>query len=271
MLKRIFAIILVIALCIPLCACGKSEAVKAAEEAINSIGAVSLDSESAILNAEKLYNLLTDAEKAEVSNRLTLVDAREAYDKLLAEQVEQQKKVIYEKAKEAYEKINAVASLCIDGMDDIYSAWHFGIYTADDCTASNVYTKLANETSFTSSELKKAASELYGYSADVVAYLLMDDFNDCIFTVIKALEIRGDYSTVESEMSAAQAILNELTNEYGDSTYYPELKKYFVSVSSYVEFFKVPSGSFGQLATTVDNYETTIREHQSDLKFVFSD
>jgi hypothetical protein len=269
-MKKIICLILVIALCVPLFGCGKSEAVKAAEEAINNIGEVTLDSEAAILNAEKLYNILTDTEKAEVSNRLALVDAREAFEKLQEEQAEAQKKVIYTNAKDAFEKLNLVASLCIDGMDDIYSAWHFGIYTADDCTSSNIYTKLADVTSFSSTELKTAAAQWSGMSADTMGYLLPDDWQYCLQTVKTAIEIRGDYETIKAELESAQAIMQELTTVYDDYTYYPELKKYYASVSSYVEFFLSPSGSFNQLSTTVENYETAIRTYQSDLGFLFS-
>lgn len=277
-MKKIISLVLVV-LCLVLSACGnsepqKSEAVSSAEKAISSIGEVTLESEKAIKNAEKMYNLLTDAEKAEVSNRLALANARETFEKLQAEkeaeEAEARKKIVYENAKAAFEKLNLVASLCVDGMDDIYSAWHFGIYTADDCTTSNVYTKLANVTSFSSTELKAAAAKLGGLSADLMAILLVDDWQYCLHTVKTAIETRGDYETIKSELAAAQAIMQELTTMYDDYTYYPELKKYYASVSSYVEFFNSPSGSFNQLSTTVDNYETAIRTYQSDLGFLFS-
>ena len=60
-MKRFVALFLALIMCLSLCACGKSEAVKAAEEAIAAIGEVTADSEGSIANAEKLYNFLTDA------------------------------------------------------------------------------------------------------------------------------------------------------------------------------------------------------------------
>lgn len=123
-----------------------------------------------IKNAEKLYGILTDSEKSNVSNRLALVEAREQFDKIYAEaqaaQEEKKKQEIYDNAKLAYEKLNDVADLCIDGMDDIYGAWYFGIYKADDTKSyESVFDNMAKETPhFTSSELKKAADALYGSS-----------------------------------------------------------------------------------------------------------
>ena len=64
----------------------KSEAVLAAENAIVGIGTVSLNSQKALEEAEKLYAFLTDAEKEQVSNRLTLLEARNTYDALVAEE-----------------------------------------------------------------------------------------------------------------------------------------------------------------------------------------
>lgn len=83
-MKRIVAFLLLIALFISLCACGKSKAVKAAEEAISSIGEVTLDSEEAINQAQKHFDILTEDEKAKVDNRLVLVEAIEAYETAVA-------------------------------------------------------------------------------------------------------------------------------------------------------------------------------------------
>lgn len=80
-MKKAVIFIVSIVLCVSLCVCGKSEAVKSAEDAISAIGEVSVDSGDAIANAEKLYGILTDTEKEKVENRLTLVEAREQFEK----------------------------------------------------------------------------------------------------------------------------------------------------------------------------------------------
>ena len=66
----------------------KSEAVLAAEKAIDAIGEVTLESEGLIMEAEKRYGFLTDAEKVTVANRMTLYDARNAYDTLVLKKQE---------------------------------------------------------------------------------------------------------------------------------------------------------------------------------------
>ena len=244
--------------CFLLCSCGKSEAVRAAEDAITAIGDVTSDSGNAIANAEKLYGILTDSEKSEVDNRLTLVEARESYDDLQAE-------AIYDNAKEAYDKLNEIANICIDGMDDIYGGWYFGIYEASDSYATSIFSDLAAETPHLTSQELEDAADAFGFSGSA----LKSDWQNILYIVEYAIAKNGDYDTVKDELEEASAILQELTTTYDDYTYYPKLKDYYSAVSSYADFFLAPTGSFKQLSDTINQYETNIRTYQSDVGFLF--
>lgn len=258
-MKKAIIFIVSIVLCVCLCACGKSEAVKSAEDAISAIGKVSVDSGDAIANAEKLYGILTDAEKEKVENRLTLVEAREQFEKVRGE-------IIYTNAKEAYVKLKEVADLCVSGMDDIYNAWYFGIYEADDTYSSSFYYEMSKEvSSFTEDELKAAGDSL-GFDA----WLAKSDWQYSLWIVESAITARGDYDTITANMNEAEKVLQTLTEEYDDYTYYPKLKDYYSAIKSYVEFYTNPSGSFKQLADTVNNYENGIRTLESDVSFLFN-
>ena len=82
----------------------KTNAAKEAEEAINAIGEVTIESEELISIAEKAYGILTENEKETVENRIDLVNAREKYENIVAEkQAEEETK----KKEEEYAKINA--------------------------------------------------------------------------------------------------------------------------------------------------------------------
>lgn len=239
--------------------CGKSEAVKNAEEAIAAIGEITIESGEAIKNAEKFYNILTDSEKSEVENRMALVEAQEAFETMKSE-------LVYENAKEAYEQLNEVAELCESGMDDIYGAWYFGIYEADDSFPYLVFNDLAKKTNnITDVELETAAYKL-GLSESSVR----NNWNNSVIVVQKAIEEKGGYATIEEKMTNAENILQQLTSEYGDYTYYPKLKEYYTAVSSYVDFFVSPTGSFEQLVDTINNYENTIRTYKADVGFLFT-
>lgn len=256
-MKRTIAILLIVGMCLCFAACGKSDAAKLAEEAIASIGEVTAQSGDAIANAEKLYGILTDAEKATVENRLDLVEAREAFEEIKGE-------VVYENAKEAYVKLKEVSELCVAGMDAVYGAWHFGIYEADDTYSFDLMLSL--ETPGFSSEDIKAARELLGFSETSAK----NDWQNSLEIVITAIAMRGDYDIINANMAEAEKVLQSLTEEYDDYTYYPKLKEYYAAIKSYVAFFTNPTGSFDQLADTVNNYENGIRTLESDVGFLFN-
>lgn len=84
-MKRCITMMLVFAMCLSLCACGKSEAVKNVESLIEAIGGVTVDSEAAVVAAEKAYNSLSEEDKSTVENAFVLESARESLDALLFE------------------------------------------------------------------------------------------------------------------------------------------------------------------------------------------
>lgn len=57
-MKKLLSLILVLTMCLSLCACGKSEAVIQTEELIAAIGEVNWQSEDAIYTAQQAYDAL---------------------------------------------------------------------------------------------------------------------------------------------------------------------------------------------------------------------
>ncbi len=84
-MKKILILLLALVICISLCACGKSEAVKNVESLILEIGEVSAESEAAVVAAENAYSALDGEEKGDVENYSVLLAAREALDVALYE------------------------------------------------------------------------------------------------------------------------------------------------------------------------------------------
>lgn len=82
-MKKAISLILAFVLCLSLCACGKSDAVKNVETLIKAIGEVSTESGEAITAAEAAYNALTDKEKEQVSGIDTLSAAKVDYVEVL--------------------------------------------------------------------------------------------------------------------------------------------------------------------------------------------
>lgn len=78
-MKKLITAIAVLALCLSLCACGKSEAVKNVESMIDALGEVTSGSADAIEAIENAYNALAAEEQAKVSNYAAFVTARDHY------------------------------------------------------------------------------------------------------------------------------------------------------------------------------------------------
>ena len=73
-MKKVISLILTVALCLSLCACGKSESVEKVEALIAKIGEVNLDSESAIATAETAYDVLEEKEKGNLIGNIRISD-----------------------------------------------------------------------------------------------------------------------------------------------------------------------------------------------------
>ena len=81
-MKKAISLLLALALCLSLTACGKSEAVKSVEAMIDALGEITLESIDAIRSTEDAYNALTEDEQKKVGNYKTLTEARDAYYEL---------------------------------------------------------------------------------------------------------------------------------------------------------------------------------------------
>lgn len=112
-MKKATAVLLVLALCITLSACGKSEAAEMVDSLILSIGTVTLNSEAAITTAEYAYAQLPDKDKEDVENLAALLKARTTYDGLLQQalQTAEETNQIIQQAREKWETFDVSGTL----------------------------------------------------------------------------------------------------------------------------------------------------------------
>ena len=78
-MKKAISLLLALVMCLSLCACGKSEAVKNVENLISGIGSVTISSSAAIKEAEEAYNALSDEEQTKVKNYSDLEKAKKDF------------------------------------------------------------------------------------------------------------------------------------------------------------------------------------------------
>ena len=93
-MKKTIAAILALVMILSLTACGKSEAAKAADAKIDAIGEVTLDSGTAIANAENAVKALSEEDLNALSGRSKLEKARDTYDALVLMDMIDRKSVV---------------------------------------------------------------------------------------------------------------------------------------------------------------------------------
>lgn len=279
--KKIIAILLTAAMFSALCGCGKTEAVKAAELAIESIGSVTIDSKEDIDYAEKLYNILTDEEKSKVENRIVLADAIESYDKIVAENAIKEVKTIYESLSEVYDIVDQFGS-------DIYEAWRVGIHNKDKFKGSNLNGSLeflASNLFLNYDDVLEGAC--YSYSAmwgsdwnektdeekqksrDAIATGTLFYFNQNNIYVACVNCVRYGYlqnGTVDKVMGVIEDV-NARLKEIDSNAVGVELKDSVVNLVSvtnaFFEYCQNPTGSFEQSKETINEYRNEARVHIS--------
>ena len=85
-MKKIVSLLLVLAICFTLNGCGgQSEAAKALDEKILTLGEITIESKELLEEVEAEYASLTDKEKKSIENIQVLKDARQKYDAIQAE------------------------------------------------------------------------------------------------------------------------------------------------------------------------------------------
>ena len=110
-MRKIGAMILVLAMCFSLFGC-KSKEAKAAEELITAIGTVSLDSADAIAAAQAAFDALSQEDKAAVENASALTQAEADYAQL----------VLQKQADDVYAQIGALGEITADSEAAVTAA-----------------------------------------------------------------------------------------------------------------------------------------------------
>lgn len=280
-MKKVISFVLVLSMCLSLCACGKSKAATECEELINAIGEVSVDSGEAIEAAEKAYSALTSDEKDSISeSSVILDDARSAYTFALS--------------KVAYQNINSAYEIVHEFGTDLYSSWYLVAHESKKLMNSNTVKVLSSEIQYLDSEeiqmglafvlaKNKYHEDWYALSEeDKDKYIEMagnyngDDFFDqtnCLFittwSIIRGYEANGKTEEAQGYLDNAQFYMRELSEKYSDYEHYPNLKGFFTMAGSYLDVCCDSELSFTQFKDVKNQYEKEARDYINDLDFIF--
>lgn len=295
-MKKTISLLLALVLCLSLCACGKSDAVIAVEEAISNIGEVSIESSEAISHAQKLYDILTEDEKEKVENRLLLADAVEEYEKAVEEERERIRienysalKGIYSELKEAYEIVDRHGS-------DLYTAWQLGIHNKDKFQGSNLngsmnyldsnlfleYDDLLDGAAYAlivniyGSDWNEKTEEVKQKNRDAVAtgtLFFMASKNipaACVCTVSGAYLLNGSVECINKALDNYSLVKADLSASDDFTTEIEHLDQLHIAIKSYLDYCQNPTGSFNSASDTINGYRNTVRDCISSLDSYFA-
>lgn len=288
-MKKVMSLILVIVICLSLCACGKSKAATECENLINAIGEVSVDSGEAIEAAEKAYNALSSEEKDSIAESIRILNtAKDEYANILEDA---QKKYIFELSKEAYNEITHAYSIIHKFGADVYEAWHLGATQPRNVQTMGI-AFLGNDLNLSEDELKGGLGYFQAYIEDKnwdelteeerKEYIDTGDsflkgvsnanvLQTSIYAIPFSYIVNGKTEEAQTALNNAKNIMRELSENYSDYEHYPNLKGYYTTTAAYFELCQKPKGTFVMLETTINDYMNEIRDFRSDLDFIFGE
>lgn len=149
-MKKTIAILLICLTLISLCSCGKSEAVKAFDAMVAGLGEVSVESESALADAQAAFDALSDADKEQ---------AKESADKLVAIKASYDELISKNKIDAVIVAIDALGTITLESKAAVKEAkTQYNALSAEEKTAVTNYSTL--ETAETTlKDLAKAEKE----------------------------------------------------------------------------------------------------------------
>lgn len=230
-MKRGISLVLVLVMCLSLCACGKSEAVKKVEEQISAIGDVSLDSKNAIDSAQQAFDALPEDEKAKVENYFQLVESQTALKGL--EELEEQRLI-----KETYDNIKASWYVVNQMGSDLYSIWHGCIFKKDEMSKNGIQFFVDNTAlnekdvieglasrNYVNEQYAKTGKKWNDVGEDVKQFYrdatielfekaskqrLYPDMADSLLSIVNAYALNGMVYNVQQALETAKQNMNEL-------------------------------------------------------------
>lgn len=186
----------------------------------------------------------------------------------------------FEVSKEAYDSVATAYEITEQFASDLYEAWRLGIYEDDTLTgySVNAVTFLASELSLSEDEIVAgvaAVTEMSNMTKDRADtyFVIYEDqlFSFCVKVVTAAYTANGKVQEAQDALDAAKENMKQLSEKYADYEHYPTLKEYYTATSSFFDFCQNPTGSFEQVKTTINDYKNEIRNHISDLDYIFEE
>lgn len=276
-MKKGISLVLVLVMCVSLCACGKSKAAKECEELIAAIGEVSVDSKDAIEAAERSYSALTAEEKDSISKSAVIMnDAIDAYYMECC-------KLIFGTLNDAHEIVSSFG-------DDLYALGNATKNNFDfGSERLNFLKYLVDKVSIhlTEEELRQGIEStveghnlLDGYDADLCLFVThtrskygRNELAElCLKGVSNAYKLTNRVTATRDALYAANVMMAEVEGKESCAKYSVILKNYYDAIEEYLEICLDidDAGQIDQFNTMRDSYLGYTTTYISDLEAMFT-
>ncbi|MBQ6718895.1 MAG: hypothetical protein IJN20_00910 [Oscillospiraceae bacterium] len=269
-MKKMLFFVLVFAICLSLCACGKSEEVKAVEEKIASIGEVTIEKADTIQEANRAYDALNDKDKEKVEN----LD-------ILQQSIESLHTETFISLTERCTEMNVASSILADGVIIVWEnvgGSRFWNYFDDVLRFTDLSTidslKLQNELSAvqmlmwnTGYAMEKESFEI-GKDKDGYHWDLTDD--DFVYIANLCMPYAKAYDALSKTEPSLNSDVTQFVKDNKDT--YPEeanlLREWMLESSMFAEFAMEPAGKLDDYKTKLGDYETMMSRFQKEAEML---
>lgn len=250
-MKKTISLLLALVMCLSLCACGKSEEVKAVEEKIASIGEVTVEKADMIQQTQQAYDALSDEDQKKVENFDILQKAKASLQNAMFASIALQ-----------CEEMNIGSDLVANSVLEVWGnvggqdfwTWYGTILKfADDALADLDVTDDQKSGYYEMPAYALGRAEDAFCSDDLTVEERQEIVDDCVVLANTYYGIQELNDQVSLDLAKYEDLFGE---EYADE--YQFLREWYLASSVFVEFATNPSGMRS-------DYSADLAEHNSIL------
>lgn len=255
-MKKVISLVLALVMCLSLCACGKSEEVKAVEEKIASIGEVSIDKADIIQEVNQAYEALHDEDKEKVENFGTLQESMGALQKAMFT-------AIADKCEEMNAGSDLVARSVIKVWENVggenFWTWYGTILKFKDESVANI--------DVTDSQKNALYYEMPAYALGITNSTFVDipveKRQEIVDTCIELANTYYGIQEMNEQVYQDYSVYKELfEEEYADECQF--LREWYLASSVFVEFATNPSGNRSDYSSKLTEHNSTMYAFQRE-------
>lgn len=194
----------------------------------------------------------------------------------------------------AYENIEEAAALVDQFASDVYEGWEIGLYydnerdywsiedlavnsslslDMDELTNGAAYYLAGILEDYDCDDLSEEEQEHYINIADLVFNNMermdLDYAYGIADIVVDAYIMNGMLEEIEDNLNEAKNQLKVLSNDYPDYEPLDQLKAYYKTVNTFLDFIYEHSESGQVMRSTISDYKDNIRDCEAELEYVF--